>query len=73
MKRLSIILLVVLVGLASCAKMQQKETVKESGTPSFQPEPLDDECSKWLIGEWEDTGDHGVDDFTIESVLNGQF
>jgi len=53
MKNLSIMLLVVMVSMASCAKMQQKEMVKESGTPSFQPEPLDDEWSKWLVGEWK--------------------
>jgi len=35
MKNLSIMLLVVMVSMASCAKMQQKEMVKESGSPSF--------------------------------------
>ena len=53
MKHVSIILLIVMVSLASCAKMQQKEMVKESGTPSFQPKPLDDEWSKWLVGVWK--------------------
>jgi len=24
-----------------------------SGPPSFQPKPLDDEWSKWLVGEWK--------------------
>jgi hypothetical protein len=72
MKHVSIVLLIVMVSTASCAKMQQKEMVKESGTPSFQPEPLDDEWSKWLIGKWEDRAGHS-DGFTIESVLNGQF
>jgi hypothetical protein len=88
MKHASIVLLIVMVSMASCAKMQQKEMVKDSGTPSFQPEPLDDEWSKWLIGRWE--GGHsdfladesegsgesnavGASGFTIESVLNGQF
>ena len=56
MKHVSIVLLIVMVSMASCAKMQQKEMVKESGTPSFQPEPLDDEWSKWLVGEWQVTG-----------------
>jgi hypothetical protein len=72
MKHVSIVLLIVMVSMASCAKMQQKEMVKESGTHSFQPKPLDDEWSKWLIGKWEDTWGHS-DGFTIESVLNGQF
>ena len=56
MKHVSIVLLIVMVSMASCAKMQQKEMVKESGTPSFQPKPLDDEWSKWLIGKWVATG-----------------
>jgi hypothetical protein len=72
MKRVSILLLIAMVSMASCAKMQQKEMVKESGTPSFQPEPLDDEWSRWLVGKWEDTWGHS-EGFTIESVLNGQF
>jgi len=58
MKHVSIVLLIVMVSMASCAKMQQKEMVKESGSPSFQPEPLDDEWSKWLVGEWEASGGH---------------
>jgi hypothetical protein len=66
MKHVSIVPLIVMVSMASCAKMQQKEMVKESGTPSFQPKPLDDEWNKWLVGEW----DGG---FKIEFGLNGQF
>ena len=62
MKRLSIILLIVMVSMASCAKMQQKELVKESGSVSFQPKPLDDEWGKWLVGEWEGSGDSSVTD-----------
>jgi len=73
MKHVSIVLLIVMVSMASCAKMQQKEMAKESGTYSFQPKPLDDEWSKWLVGKWEVTWDHGAAGFTIESVLNGQF
>ncbi|MHC4095026.1 MAG: hypothetical protein ACYSU3_03115, partial [Planctomycetota bacterium] len=53
MKHVSIVVLIVMVSMASCAKIQQKELVKEGGTPSFQPEPLDDEWSKWLVGEWK--------------------
>jgi hypothetical protein len=43
MKHVSVALLIVMVSMTSCARMHQKETVKESGTPSFQPKPLDDE------------------------------
>jgi hypothetical protein len=41
--------------------MQQKEMAKESGSPSFQPKPLDDEWSKWLVGKWQAIG--GQSDF----------
>ncbi|MHC4258924.1 MAG: hypothetical protein ACYSTF_00720 [Planctomycetota bacterium] len=71
MKHVSIVLLIVMVSMASCAKMQQKEMVKESGTPSFQPEPLDDEWSKWLIGKWEITAVHS-DLLADESDASGE-
>jgi len=71
MKHVSIVLLIVMVSMASCAKMQQKEMVKESGTPSFQPEPLDDEWSKWLIGKWEATWGHS-DFLADESEGSGE-
>jgi hypothetical protein len=61
MKRLSILLLVVMVSTASCAINQEKEIAEESKPSSFQPEPLDDEWSKWLVGKWEVTG--GKSDF----------
>ncbi len=78
MKHVSVVLLIVMVSIASCANMQEKETAKEGGTPSFQPEPLDDEWSKWLIGKWEITGGDelegvGESGYTIEFRLNGQF
>lgn len=53
MKRLSILLLVVMVSLSSCATNEEKETAKEGGSTSIQPEPLDDEWSKWLVGRWK--------------------
>jgi hypothetical protein len=53
MKKLLIVVFVVTVGVASCAKMQKKEIAKESGSASFQPKPLDDDWSKWLVGEWK--------------------
>jgi hypothetical protein len=62
MKRLSIILLVVTVNLASCSKVQERETPKESGSASFQPKPLDDDWFKWLVGEWEGSGESSVTD-----------
>ena len=53
MKRLSILLLVVMVSLSSCAINVDKEVAEKSKPSSLQPEPLDDEWSKWLVGEWK--------------------
>jgi len=53
MKRLSILLRVVMISLSSYAINEEKEMAKESGSTSFQPKPLDDEWSKWLVGKWE--------------------
>ena len=53
MKRLSILLLIVMVSLSSYAINEKKETAKESGSTSFQPKPLDDDWFKWLVGEWK--------------------
>lgn len=61
MRRLSILLLVVIVSISAYAINQDKETAKESGSYSFQPKPLDDEWSKWLVGRWELT--KGQSDF----------
>ena len=77
MKRLSIILFIVIVCIASYAINEEKETAKESGSYSFQPKPLDNNWSKWLVGEWEGTvGLHGIKSKAwrgIEHGLNGQF
>jgi cell division protein FtsL len=59
MKRLPIILLVAIVSVSSLVSIssfainEKKETAKESGTISLQPKPLDDEWSKWLVGQWK--------------------
>ncbi|MFC1739088.1 VOC family protein [Planctomycetota bacterium] len=37
---------------------QEKETVKENGSYSLQPEPLDGEWSKWLTGKWKAVSGH---------------
>jgi hypothetical protein len=56
MKHVSIVLLIMVVSMASCATNQVKEIAQESESSFFQPEPLDDEWSKWLVGKWEFTG-----------------
>ncbi len=53
MKHVSIVLLIVMVSMASCAINQEKEIAEESKPSSFQPEPLDDEWNKWIVGEWK--------------------
>ncbi|HUW18356.1 MAG TPA: hypothetical protein VMW16_03560 [Sedimentisphaerales bacterium] len=77
MKNLSIILLVVMVSMASCAINEEKEMAEISGSPSFQPKPLDDEWSKWLVGEWKGTiglGEMNSEAWRkVELGLNGQF
>jgi len=77
MKRLSIILLVVMLSLTSCAKIKEKEMAKESRPSSFQPKPLDDKWSRWIVDEWEGSGESdagaGKGRAKIEFGLNGQF
>ncbi len=77
MKRLSILLLIVMVSMASCAINQEKEITEESKPSSFQPKSLDDEWTEWIVGEWE--FEFGEAENIIKSVmkaelgLNGQF
>jgi hypothetical protein len=52
MKHVFIVLLIAMVGMASCVINQEKEIAEESKPSSKQPEPLDDEWSKWLVGKW---------------------
>ncbi len=77
MKKLLILLLVAMVSLSSCAINQEKEIAEESKPSSFQPKPLDDEWSKWLVGEWEGSVESDVGTgrirTKIELGLNGQF
>jgi hypothetical protein len=77
MKKLFIIPLIVMVSLTSRAINEEKEVVEESKPSSFQPEPLDDDWSKWLVGEWEGLFESDVGTgkirTKIELGLNGQF
>jgi hypothetical protein len=52
MGRLFIILLIVMISMASCS-IEGKEMAKEPELSAFQPAPLDDDWSNWLIGEWK--------------------
>ncbi len=77
MKKLSILLLVVVVSLSSYAINEEREAAKESGSTSFQPKPLDDDWSKWFVGEWEGIAESDAGtaklSIKIDFGLNGQF
>jgi hypothetical protein len=66
-----------MVSMTSCAINHEKEIAEESKPSSFQPEPLDDEWNKWLVGEWEGSSESDVGTSKIrtkiELGLNGQF
>ena len=53
MKWVSILLVVTSISVASCAINGKNKMAEETRASSFQPKPLDDEWSKWLVGEWE--------------------
>jgi len=83
MKKLSVILLVLIVSVASCVMSQRKNPDKDN-IPSLEPpKALDDDWSKWLIGNWQGTaksdfGPHknwakGNCRMNFELTLNGQF
>jgi hypothetical protein len=83
MKRLSIILSIAIMAMTSCVTNQRNESDK-GNIPSLEPpKALDDEWSKWIVGEWQGTaksdfGGHkdwakGNCRLNIELGLNGQF
>lgn len=55
MKHVTTILFIVMLSMASCATNRDKGTAKKSGPPTHQPEPLNDQWSHWIVGEWEVT------------------
>lgn len=83
MKKLYLISLVLMIDLVSCASDQKKESDK-GNIPSLEsPKALDDDWSKWLVGNWQgwaksDFGPHknwviGNCRLHIQLDLNGQF
>jgi hypothetical protein len=66
-----------MIGVTSCAVNKEKEMAKDSEPSSFQPKPLDDQWSKWLIGQWqgwaESDAGAGKCHMKVEFGLNGQF
>lgn len=77
MKRLLLILLIVALGISLPLISKEQETAKGVRRPMFLPKPLDDEWTRWIIGEWEGSGDStagkGKCRAKIELGLNGQF
>ncbi len=74
--RLSFILLAVMLIMTSCATNQSKD-LDEGGSSIFQPQSLNDDWSRSLVGEWEGSGESsggkGKGLTKIELALNGQF
>jgi len=79
MKRLIFIMrfFVVLICVAMPLLSQEKEAAKEVQNVKFLPKPLDDDWTRWIVGEWDGTGDSdpgkGKGRISFELGLNGQF
>ncbi len=72
-----IILFAVAAGIALPLMSEEQKSAKEDKGPMFLPKPLDDQWSKWIVGQWEGSGKSdagkGKGRSTIELGLNGQF
>ena len=77
MKRLIIVFCAAAAWVAGCAADRESGAEKDIGGGVFQPKPLEDEWSMWLVGEWEAAGEseagEGKGRIVIEKALNGQF
>ena len=77
MKRQSSVLVAVTVAIAWGLFGHGQEAPKKQTHPRFLPPPLDDEWTKWIVGEWEGAGQssagQGKGIVRFESALNGQF
>ena len=77
----SMVLPSVVAGVAFVFTAQAGENDKKSARSEFMPKPLDDDWSKWLVGQWEGSGKsetgggkaQGSGEATVEMALNGQF
>lgn len=58
-----IVLSVMVVCVASCATNQQKKAAEEGVLTLQPPGPLDDEWSRWLVGEWETSAESDLGEF----------
>ena len=77
MKQLLIISLIIAAGAVLPLASQEKDVAKEVSNPVFLPKPLDDDWTRWIVGEWEGSGesDAGKGKFRVKAELdlNGQF
>lgn len=90
MRTLSLVLAMVLGAVASCARREQTriagcamEQENKSVVSLGQPKGLDDEWSRWLVGEWESTAESDLAGFKcwvkgkgrvkVEFGVGGQF
>lgn len=83
MKTLFILLLVLMASVTSCTIDQKKEAAKKSAPDFLPPRGLDDDWSKWIVGEWEVSAESDMSKFknwvkgkgrvTAELGLDGQF
>jgi hypothetical protein len=70
MRGLFTVLSIIALAVVSCARLEQRRTVesamdqeKKSVLSLGQPKGLDDEWSRWLVGEWESSGESDVAGF----------
>ncbi len=77
MKRIPVILLAVVMITSLPLMSREQEPAKEAKHPMFLPTPLDDDWTKWIVGQWEGSGESdagkGKGLIKIELDLNGQF
>jgi hypothetical protein len=75
MKKSFFIIFVILLCFSTNVLSQENETKKEDETFQFQPKPLADNWNKWLIGEWEWSGNaEGAKSITIiEKIDDNKF
>jgi hypothetical protein len=74
--QISILLTPAVLMMVSCTASPEGTTATESTTDLFQPKPLDDEWSRWIVGQWEGSAEGDPRQKwsgTFETGLNGQF
>lgn len=60
MKRVLLLLIILLAITSIAAIAQEKEAPKEDMSSMAPPKPLEDEISKWMIGEWAGTSESNM-------------